>query len=350
MQNIKTISDSDLLKQIRLDAECERKHGLAVIHQLREIKRRRLDAQLGYSSLHSFCMEELKYSSTSAWRRVKVMEALEELPELEAQIVQGNLTLTNLSQVQNFCEQKEKTLEEKREILAQVSGLSKRDTERKLAQIAPIPERPEKVRPLDQDLTELRVTLSKETLATLDKIRGLIVHSHPGASYADIIYYLAKLGLKKLDPALKGAPQARVTSRSQVPASQTQVPAAPSASSSALVLSASTRYSASPQFPPVEKSDAEQSPSNRSASSSSPAVPAAIRRAVWQRDRGRCGYVSPETGRICGATSFLQIDHAVPRSRGGGNDVSNLRLRCRRHNLLAAVQILGAEKMRPYLK
>src|SRR6476469_8806241 len=117
MKNLKAVSDSELLKQIRIDAGNERLAGLSVIHQLREIARRRLDAQLGYSSLHRYCMEELKYSAGSAWRRIKAMDALGELPELESQIEAGSLTLANVSQVQSFCDQNSKTLEEKKEIL-----------------------------------------------------------------------------------------------------------------------------------------------------------------------------------------------------------------------------------------
>ena len=104
-----------------------------MIHEIREVALRRLDAKLGYSSLQKYCMEELGYSSGSAWRRVNAMKALGELPEFEARIEQGTLTLANVSQVQSFCEQNQKTVEEKKEILAQVSGLSKREAERQLA-------------------------------------------------------------------------------------------------------------------------------------------------------------------------------------------------------------------------
>jgi hypothetical protein len=38
-------------------------------------------------------------------------------------------------------------------------------------------------------------------------------------------------------------------------------------------------------------------------------IPAAIRRAVWQRDDGRCTYVSAG-GRRCNAREFVEFDHA----------------------------------------
>ena len=83
------------------------------------------------------------------------------------------------------------------------------------------------------------------------------------------------------------------------------------------------------------------------ASTSSPAkgrasrrAPAAVVREVWSRDEGRCTYVSPH-GRRCAETACLELDHAVPWAKGGASTVTNLRLRCRTHNQLAAEQSFG---------
>jgi hypothetical protein len=59
-------------------------------------------------------------------------------------------------------------------------------------------------------------------------------------------------------------------------------------------------------------------------------VPAAVRRAVWQRDGGRCGFVGTD-GR-CQERGFLEFHHVVPFARGGATSVDNLQLRCRAHN------------------
>lgn len=61
-------------------------------------------------------------------------------------------------------------------------------------------------------------------------------------------------------------------------------------------------------------------------------IPSAIRREVWRRDGGKCGYESP-SGIRCGSTAFLEIDHLVPWSIGGSSqDSRNLALRCSGHN------------------
>ena len=70
-------------------------------------------------------------------------------------------------------------------------------------------------------------------------------------------------------------------------------------------------------------------------------VPAEVRRAVWQRDRGRCTFVSP-TGRRCPTRGRLEFDHVEPVARGGRATVKGIRLRCRAHNQYAAECAFGA--------
>lgn len=74
-------------------------------------------------------------------------------------------------------------------------------------------------------------------------------------------------------------------------------------------------------------------------------VPAAVRRAVWQRDGGRCTFTS-EKGHRCEARKLLEFDHVHPVARGGRATVEGMRLRCRAHNQYAAECAFGAEFMR----
>ena len=70
-------------------------------------------------------------------------------------------------------------------------------------------------------------------------------------------------------------------------------------------------------------------------------IPAAVRRTIWQRDGGRCTFVS-DKGHRCEARKFLEFDHADPVARGGQTTAANLRLRCRAHNQYAAELAVGA--------
>ena len=71
------------------------------------------------------------------------------------------------------------------------------------------------------------------------------------------------------------------------------------------------------------------------------AVPAAVKREVWERDNSRCSWRMP-SGEVCGSDYQVQEDHVVPRALGGSNDASNIRLLCRAHNLMHARQTLGS--------
>src|SRR5262249_48792614 len=48
-----------------------------------------------------------------------------------------------------------------------------------------------------------------------------------------------------------------------------------------------------------------------------------------------------ERGRRCPARAFLELDHATPRALGGAGDATNISVRCRGHNGLAAERVFG---------
>jgi 5-methylcytosine-specific restriction endonuclease McrA len=65
-------------------------------------------------------------------------------------------------------------------------------------------------------------------------------------------------------------------------------------------------------------------------------IPAGVKRAVWQRDGGRCAFMGAQ-GR-CVETGFLEFHHFVPYSAGGEATIANIALRCRAHNAHEAEQ------------
>ncbi len=60
-------------------------------------------------------------------------------------------------------------------------------------------------------------------------------------------------------------------------------------------------------------------------------LPAALRRAVYERDEGRCRFVDGQ-GRRCPEQHRLEFHHHFPFGKGGEPSLANLRLLCRQHN------------------
>jgi hypothetical protein len=68
---------------------------------------------------------------------------------------------------------------------------------------------------------------------------------------------------------------------------------------------------------------------------------AKIVRAVWRRAESRC--------ELCGSSFALEIDHKLPRAKGGSSKIENLRLMCRSCNQRAAIESFGQLAMDHYI-
>jgi len=69
-------------------------------------------------------------------------------------------------------------------------------------------------------------------------------------------------------------------------------------------------------------------------------VPDAMKRAVHERDGGRCTFVD-ERGKRCEERGALEIDHVDGFARTHRHDLDSLRLLCRAHNQHTAEQMYG---------
>jgi len=72
--------------------------------------------------------------------------------------------------------------------------------------------------------------------------------------------------------------------------------------------------------------------------------PARVKREVVKRDEGKCQWKLADGG-VCGSTVKLEVDHVVPRGKGGPDTVDNCRILCKGHNLEAARRAYGDEVM-----
>jgi hypothetical protein len=82
-------------------------------------------------------------------------------------------------------------------------------------------------------------------------------------------------------------------------------------------------------------SQSETSPTTRQ-------IPAAVKRAVYERDAGQCRY-EDERGRRCTARQGLEFHHRRPFGHGGDHSLANVALACRCHNGYLAEVDYGRE-------
>lgn len=116
MQNLKQLEKSELLKQTESLVARERQATLELIEHLREIERRLLFLELGYSSLFEFAVKHLGLSEGSAQRRISAMK-------LES----GEITFSNASQVQTAFRAAKMNAAQKREALGKISGMTQKE-------------------------------------------------------------------------------------------------------------------------------------------------------------------------------------------------------------------------------
>jgi hypothetical protein len=178
------------------------------------------------------------------------------------------------------------------------------------------------VEPLTADLRRLHVTVSRRLLDKIDAARDGLSHALRGATTEQVLEAALDLLIEK---------QARARGQVKRPRATVQVGAGAGPEAGA---------------PPPPPSPLTKPPPARR-DGPREHVPAAVRRAVWVRDHGRCQWPL-DSGGCCGSTHQFELDHLLPWARWGPPTVDGLRLLCHPHNLLAARLAFGARCMERY--
>jgi len=300
--NLKNLSDVELLKSTKAAAFREREATLILLHHLREVERRFLYAHQ-YSSLHAYCVGELGLDGAMAQSRISAMRLLRDFPEFTEETQSGKLNLTLLAQAHSFFhKEKISSQDEKREIIRSVCGKSVREAERELISRASIPELhvPERVRPVSRTHTELRFLVDEEIMGYIETLKGHLLEW----KIQEIFRTVLKEAVEKRQ--------------------------------------------ANPLPKPIPKKDDSLPAQEVKRSKSKRSSKAKIRREVFARDQNQCTFTTSD-GKRCEAKTRLEVDHILPKSKFGLFTADNLRLLCRTHNQLAAVQEFGLEKMAQFL-
>lgn len=328
-------------------------HALAdFLLALAAFDRERRWSDLGYNSLFSFLVRELGLSKGAAFYRNRAAELVQKYPDIVEPLRDGRLCLSSVAELSsvltphNVCDVLPRFFHLSRSEAKTVTAELRPDPAPPLrtvvtavppalpsdlppcAVVEPAPEQtgfPEnlvhansgvpdvarpvqkrtEVEPLTAELRRMHVTVSRHLLDKLARARNALSHSNPGASDDEIL----QLGLDLLlERQAKRRGLVKKPRKAAPRASETPAPARRS------------RY-----------------------------IPAAVRRAVWERDRGCCQW-KLEGGGICGSPLRVEIDHIEGWAKGAGATVKELRILCRVHQDASARQLYGDAVMDRYTR
>lgn len=202
------------------------------------------------------------------------------------------------------------------------------------------------VEPLAPGRYKVQFTASAELHEKLERLRGLMRSSVPGGDLAAIIEQAVTEKLERLEARRFAREKA---SRKALPARHTSTSgraSSPTAreGSSAAGQGPPAAGQASPAAGQDPRAVGQASPAPGGTSRRTRHIPAAVRRAVYERDGGRCAYVDG-LGRRCSARQGLEYHHRHPFGHGGDHSAKGVSLLCRVHNLQLAEVDYGREAM-----
>ncbi len=325
----KFLENQQILNQIRKMAKDEQSLTLQVIELIAEVEHRKIFLNLGFGSLFDFVTQDLGYDPSSAARRIHAARAIRVVPEIKEKIADGSLSLSVVSQAQNFFRKKAQdsgqkiSVEEKTEVFQILENKTTREAERELFKIAPelCLKSKEQVKTISENLTELKFVVDSDSLAKIEQLKLWISHQNPNMTLAELFKWIiddAYLRLAKSKSGFNSKPElkpvqnnldqtgSRMKNNSQSEAQEPQIEQAKS------------YFGAEPEIKHKR----------------SRYISAEIKKMVWLRDGGCCQFVNSSNGKKCGSEFQIQLDHIHPFRHLGEHSSQNLRLFCGNHNRL----------------
>ena len=281
------MTNTELLAKLGALVREERKITEDILALIREAESRRLYLELGYASAYEWLVKAYGYSRAAAHRRIQAARLVAAVPEAREKLAEGSLNLSTLAQVQSAVQRAErdcgKSLAVRAALVRRVEGKSAEETQRILLAEFPGVKPKESLRIVSAEEAKLSVTLDEETLANLRRVKELLSHAKPNATFAELIAHLARDYVERKAPEKKPA--------------------------------SGSRRVTSPQ------------------------------KLALQKARGQCEFRDEKTGKVCGSRHQVEVDHILPQALGGTDAPENLRCLCKQHNLYEAERKLGKEFM-----
>ena len=330
--DLSKIKDMDLVARTKSLRDTEHASMIEILQHLIETERRRLDLDMGYSSLFDYCVNYLGYSESAAGRRIQAARCIRRYPIVLEMLEKNELSLTTISQIEQ-----ELTDENYMSILERVKGGTHREVEKVACEFRPPLRFKDRVRPVcvavkagpasNDDASGAASVVKKMLVQFLadealvekfEEAKALLSSSNPNLSFADIMEVMVNEYLERHSPAR----QARTETRTRKAMAEAGV------------------VNKRPNYPDSRRRECDGATRSRH-------VPKVVRDFVFARDEGCCTFRAAD-GTRCTSTRGLQIDHIKPFANSGEHDLRNLRLLCAAHNRRAAEITMGSHVMQSY--
>ena len=284
------LSNAALLAKVTDLSRASRAVTVELLAHLGELERRGLHRGEGCGRLYAYCTEVLKLSDAAAINRIRAARAARRFPVILEMLADGRVNLTSVRLLAPHL-----TEDNHRALLDEVCGVTRRDVDKVVARLSPREAPPSSIRALAPERYALYVTLGEEAHADLRWIQDAMRREIPDGDPSELVTRALQVYRREIARKMFAATDRPRTSRGVKPGSRD--------------------------------------------------VSAAVQRAVWARDGGRCAFVA-RNGRRCTERSYLELHHVAPYGIGGESTVANVALRCRAHNEYESELAFGAESAR----
>ena len=350
---LQSVSDDELLRRLGELVSQSRRVEVDLVSHIGEVEERRLYAREAFSSMFAYCTGLLHLSEAEAYLRIGVARAARQHPLLLTMLGDGRLHLSGIVKLLPIL-----TLENRDELLKRAAHRSKRQILELVAELSPRPDTPAVMRKLPQrrpapmlaapDLSPAGVglfQLGPDRVEASPKPAADDV-AHGSSLAAPILPAPAPAHRAVVEPLSLERFKVQFTASAQLRDKLERLSAmmraeVPDGDLATIIDRAVTeklerieaRRYAQTKAPRKTLAVTDTSPTSRH-------IPAAVRRAVRERDGNRCRYVD-ERGRRCSERDRLEFHHRHPFGMGGDHSPANLRLLCESHNRYLAERDYG---------
>jgi hypothetical protein len=334
------LSDGTLRQELDSLVATDCKTTARLLSRIAEFDRRRLYAEDGYSCMFTFCVQKLHFSEDMAFKRIRVARAARRYPVLLEAIADGRLHLTGAVFLAPYLR-----TENFKELIESAAHKTKAEIELLIAQRFPRSDLASRVRAIPAPTPKI------PSAPEMVPERVVAAHVEKGPVFPAEVVPEPPPPSPSLARVMPLAPQRFAfqttigqTTHSKLQAIQDLL--GPRVHPRDLEQILDRAFDALLEKLQRAKCGAADRPRQSPAKPSEDArhVPAHVKRAVWNRDGGRCTFVS-DTGQRCTERKSLEYDHVLEVARGGRASVEGVRLLCRTHNQLSAERTFGSAFM-----